>query len=87
VFAVSTSEAGHAETFKEAILVQASAFIEARIAVAFINVVLAPWSCVSSLTVTAERAWRVDTFASMFAGRPHPPTLVDVLVTCGTGVA
>ena len=33
---------GHAETFKEAILVQASAFVEARIAVAFIDVVLAP---------------------------------------------
>ena len=46
-----------------------------------------PGSCVSSLAVTAERAWCVDTFSSMFAGRPHPPTLVDVLVTCGTGIA
>jgi len=86
VLAVSTSEARHAETFKVAILVQASAFVEARIAVALVDVVLAPWSCVSSLAVTAERAWCVDTFASMFTGRPHPPALVDVLVTSGAGV-
>lgn len=87
MLAVSTSEARHAETFEVAILIQASAFVETRIAVTFVDVVLAPWSCISSLAVTAKRAWCVDTFASMFAGRPHPPTLVDVLVACGTGVA
>ena len=32
----------HAETFKVAILVQASAFVEARIAVTLVDVVLAP---------------------------------------------
>ena len=32
----------HAETFKVAILVQASAFVEARVAVALIDVVLTP---------------------------------------------
>ena len=32
----------HAETFKEAILVQASAFVEAGIAVALVDVVLTP---------------------------------------------
>jgi len=87
MLAVSTSEARHAETFKEAIFVQASAFVEAGIAVTLVDVVLTPWSCVSSLAVTAERAWCVDTFSTMFAGCPHPPTLVDVLVTCGTGIA
>ena len=32
----------HAKTFKEAILVQASAFVETRIAVALVDVVLTP---------------------------------------------
>ena len=32
----------HAETFKVAILIQASAFVETRIAVTFVDVVLAP---------------------------------------------
>jgi len=87
VLAVSTSEARHAETFKVAILVQASAFVEARIAVALIDVVLTPGSCVSSLAVTSKRAWRVDTFAPMLTGRPPRPALIDVLIACGPGVA
>ena len=95
----------HAETFKEAILVQASAFVEARIAVTLIDVVLtpdnhseydcitqcgyskAPGSRVSSLAVTSKRAWCVDTFAPVLAGRPPSPALIDVLIACGPGVA
>ena len=46
-----------------------------------------PGSCVSSLAVTAKRARCVHTFASMLAGRPHSPALVNVLVACGAGEA